>query len=148
MSAPENASHVDNDSKSDPESDAESDATSGAENASGAAAFRKCVLEQVAAIPTGRVMTYGEVALLAGRPGTARRVGGVLFGLSEREAETVPWHRVINAQGRLSTYKVGSGELQRALLEAEGVAFNASGRLELKRYGCLTDFPAANPVRP
>ncbi len=119
MSAPENASHVDNT----------------AENGSNTAAFRRRVLEQVAAIPAGRVLTYGEVALLAGRPGTARQVGGVLFGLSEREAETVPWHRVINAQGRLSTYKVGSGELQRALLEAEGIVFDASGRLELKRYG-------------
>lgn len=123
MSAPNNASHVDNDSENDPA------------NGSETAAFRRRVLEQVAAIPAGRVMTYGEVALCAGRPGTARRVGGVLFGLSRAEAEVVPWHRVVNAQGRLSTYKVGSGELQRALLEAEGVVFTPSGRLELKRYG-------------
>lgn len=136
MSASKNASHVDNDSGTDPK------------NASATAAFRKCVLEQVAAIPAGRVLTYGEVALLAGRPGTARQVGGVLFGLSEGEAETVPWHRVINAQGRLSTYKVGSGELQRALLEAEGIVFDPSGRLELKRYGCLTDSSAATSARP
>lgn len=115
MSDPENASHVSN---------RPDDAT-----------FRKRVLEQVARIPAGRVMTYGEVALFVGRPGTARQVGGVLFGLSVWEAETVPWHRVVNAQGRLSTYKVGSGELQRALLEAEGVVFGASGRLDLKRYG-------------
>lgn len=116
MSAPKNASHVGN-------------------GADGAAAFRRRVLEQVAAIPKGWVMTYGEVARHVGRPGTARQVGGVLFGLSQSEADLVPWHRVVNAQGRLSTYKVGSGELQRALLEAEGVVFDASGRLELKRYG-------------
>ncbi len=132
MSAPENASHVDNASK----------------NGSNTAAFRQQVLEQVVAIPAGRVLTYGEVALLAGRPGAARQVGGVLFGLSEREAESVPWHRVINAQGKLSTYKVGSGELQRALLEAEGVELDASGRLELKRYGCLTDLSGATSARP
>ena len=132
MSAPENASHVGNTAKNVPSK----------------AAFRSKVLEQVAAIPAGRVLTYGEVALLAGRPGSARQVGGVLFGLSEWEAETFPWHRVVNAQGRLSTYKVGSGELQRALLEAEGVVFDPSGRLELKRYGCLTDLPAATSARP
>ena len=132
MSAPENASHVDN----------------APENGSNTAAFRRQILEQIAAIPAGRVLTYGEVALLAGRPGTARQVGGVLFGLSEGEAETFPWHRVVNAQGRLSTYKVGSGELQRALLEAEGVVFDASGRLELKRYGGLTDWSAATPATP
>lgn len=132
MSASENASHVEN----------------AAENVSSTAAFRSKVLEQVAAIPAGRVMTYGEVALLAGRPGAARQVGGVLLGLNEREAETLPWHRVVNAQGRLSTYKVGSGELQRALLEAEGIVFDGSGRLDLRRYGCLTDFPAATSARP
>lgn len=123
MSAPKNASYVDNDPCNNPRDGSET------------VTFRRLVLEQVAAIPTGRVMTYGEVALLVGRPGTARQVGGVLFGLSEREAETVPWHRVVNAQGRLSTYKVGSGELQRALLEAEGVTFDASSRLEFKLYG-------------
>ena len=136
MSASKNASHVDNGSGTDPE------------NVLNTAAFRRKVLEHVAAIPAGRVLTYGEVALLAGRPGAARQVGGVLFSLSEPEAETVPWHRVINAQGRLSTYKVGSGELQRALLEAEGIVFDPSGRLELKRYGCITDSSAATPARP
>lgn len=140
MSAPKNASYVDNDPGSDPDRDSD--------NRSETVTFRRLVLEQVAAVPAGRVMTYGEVALLAGRPGTARQVGGVLFGLSEREAETVPWHRVVNAQGRLSTYKVGSGELQRALLEAEGVVFDASGRLELRRYGYLTDLSAATPATP
>ena len=121
MSASKNASHVDNDYGTDPE------------NASATAAFRTCVLEQVAAIPAGRVLTYGEVALLAGRPGTGRQVGGVLFGLSEREAETFPWHRVINAQGAVSTDKLGFGDIQRGLLVAEGVTFDKAGRCDLKR---------------
>jgi methylated-DNA-protein-cysteine methyltransferase-like protein len=96
--------------------------------------FRRCVLALVAQVPPGRVVTYGQVALAAGRPGAARQVGGVLRGLSPLEAEAVPWQRVVNAQGGLSTYKVGTGELQRALLEAEGVRFDAAGRLDLARY--------------
>lgn len=96
--------------------------------------FRRRVLELVAEIPTGKVATYGQIALLAGRPNAARQVGGVLHGLSSAEAEQVPWHRVINAHGGISTYKVGAGELQRALLDAEEVLFDAQGRCDLLRY--------------
>lgn len=96
--------------------------------------FRRRVLELVAEIPQGCVATYGQIALLAGRPNAARQVGGVLHGLSSAEAEQVPWHRVINARGGISTYKVGAGELQRALLDAEEVLFDAQGRCDLLRY--------------
>ena len=96
------------------------------------AQFRQAVLGWVARIPEGRVATYGQIALLAGRPRAARLVGATLHGLSTAEAERLPWYRVINAQGSISTYKVGSGELQRALLESEGVHFDAEGRCPLK----------------
>lgn len=96
--------------------------------------FRQRVLALVAEVPPGRVVTYGQVALAAGHPGAARQVGGVLRGLSRPEADALPWQRVVNAQGGLSTYKVGTGELQRALLEAEGIAFSAEGRCDLARY--------------
>ncbi|ADI15512.1 MGMT family protein [Truepera radiovictrix] len=99
-----------------------------------AASFRQRVLALVAQVPAGCVVTYSQVALAAGHPGAARQVGGVLRGLSPREAAVVPWQRVVNARGGLSTYKVGAGELQRALLEAEGVRFDAAGRLDLARY--------------
>ena len=75
-------------------------------------------------------MTYGQLALLAGSPGAARQAGTVLGGLGGTETD-LPWQRVVNAQGRISTGKVGLGELQQALLEAEGVQFNDSGRLDL-----------------
>lgn len=94
--------------------------------------FRQRVLRLVAEIPPGRIATYGQIALLAGHPRAARQVGTVLRGLSTADAERLPWYRVINAQGGISTYKVGSGELQRALLEAEGVRFDASGHCDLK----------------
>jgi methylated-DNA-protein-cysteine methyltransferase-like protein len=94
--------------------------------------FRTLVLEHVQAIPEGQVATYGQIALLAGSPRAARQVGMVLRGL--KDADSVPWHRVVNSTGGISTYKIGYGELQRALLEAEGVLFNAEGRLDLRRY--------------
>lgn len=94
--------------------------------------FRERVLELVKAIPKGKVATYGQIAALAGAPQAARQVGGVLNGL--REAEDVPWQRVINASGGLSTYKIGYGELQKALLAAEGVSVSADNTVDLSRY--------------
>jgi methylated-DNA-protein-cysteine methyltransferase-like protein len=96
------------------------------------AGFKERVIEIVAAVPEGLVVTYGQVALLAGAPRAARQVGGVLNGL--RDPEDLPWQRVINAEGRLSTYKIGAGELQRALLEAESVVFDGEGRVDLARF--------------
>jgi methylated-DNA-protein-cysteine methyltransferase related protein len=99
--------------------------------------FRTLVLEFVRAIPHGKVATYGQIALLAGSPRAARQVGMVLRGLKNtdpKETTSVPWHRVINAKGSISTYKIGYGELQRALLESEGVKVNAEGHVDLKHY--------------
>jgi methylated-DNA-protein-cysteine methyltransferase related protein len=97
--------------------------------------FRSRVLALVAQIPAGRVMTYGQVALWAGFPGHARQVGQVLFGISDHESlEHIPWQRVVNAQGMLSTVKIGVGDLQRRLLEAEGVLFKTNEKLNLKQY--------------
>ncbi|KEF34870.1 cysteine methyltransferase [Deinococcus sp. RL] len=100
------------------------------------APFREQVLALVARIPPGRVMTYGQLALLAGRPGPggARLAGFVLGSLAGGAPEGgLPWHRVINAQGRVSTHKLGFGDLQERLLEAEGVTFEA-GRCDLARW--------------
>lgn len=98
-----------------------------------AATFRERVLAVVKSIPAGRVTNYGTVALLAGRPRAARQVGGILYGLRESEHD-VPWQRVVNVSGGISTYKVGTGELQVALLEAEGVILE-DGKIDLKRFG-------------
>lgn len=93
--------------------------------------FRRRVLDVVRVVPPGRVVTYGQVALLAGSPRAARQVAAALR--SAPEGSELPWHRVINAAGGLSTYKVGIGEWQRALLEAEGVEVT-DGRVDLRRY--------------
>lgn len=88
----------------------------------------------VSQIPPGQVATYGQVALLAGLPGQARLVGYALYRVAP-EAD-VPWQRVINAKGEVSTSprRLGSDYLQRHLLEAEGVEFDARGRVNLRRY--------------
>lgn len=110
-----------------------------------AAGFRERVLAVVRSIPAGRVATYGQVALLAGAPRAARQVGGVLHrsGSDER----LPWHRVVNASGGISTHKVGAGTLQEALLRAEGVAVGPDG-IDLKRYRWRSEDEAVvNPAR-
>jgi methylated-DNA-protein-cysteine methyltransferase related protein len=87
----------------------------------------------VAKIPRGRVATYGQIAELADLEGHARQVGYALHNLPE--GSRIPWHRVINAEGEVSPRTGGdSHELQRLLLKAEGVAFDARGRVDLKRF--------------
>jgi len=84
-------------------------------------------------VPRGRVATYGQIAEIAGLEGHARQVGYALHNLPEKS--NVPWHRVVNAKGEISVRTGGdSHELQRHLLEAEGVEFDARGRMDLKRY--------------
>jgi methylated-DNA-protein-cysteine methyltransferase-like protein len=85
-------------------------------------------------IPRGRVATYGQVARLAGLPGRARQVGYALHAL--RSGTALPWHRVVNALGKVSRRARSGNEItQRLLLEREGVRFDAGGRLSLKRVG-------------
>ncbi len=83
-------------------------------------------------IPRGRVATYGQVASLAGLTGHARQVGYALNALPD--GTVVPWHRVVNAAGRISTRATPGGELvQQILLEKEGVRLDARGRIPLER---------------
>ncbi|MCC7162819.1 MAG: MGMT family protein [Anaerolineae bacterium] len=92
--------------------------------------FQERVLDIVRAIPRGKVLSYGQVAMLAGAPRGARQVGRILYA----RGRTVPWQRVINRFGGISTYKVGTGAEQRALLEKEGVAFTKDGVVDLKKH--------------
>lgn len=84
-------------------------------------------------IPRGAVATYGQVAGLAGLPGQPRQVGYALHALTQ--GSDVPWQRVINAKGEVSARSTpGVERLQRAVLESEGVLFDARGRVDLGRY--------------
>jgi len=82
-------------------------------------------------VPPGRVVTYGDVAAYAGWRGRARRVGYALHALGD---DAVPWWRVINARGEISARGGRADARQRALLEGEGVRFDAGGRVDLARY--------------
>ena len=83
-------------------------------------------------IPRGRVATYGQIAELAGLEGHARQVGYALHNLPENS--DVPWHRVVNVRGEISPRSAGdSHELQVLLLNAEGIAIDARGRIDLSR---------------
>lgn len=86
------------------------------------------ILAVVDSIPRGRVATYGDVAREAGLPRRARLVGRVLARLPR--GNRLPWHRVVNAAGRLSPRAGGTAE-QRRRLVLEGVALSAAGRVDL-----------------
>ena len=84
------------------------------------------------AIPRGRVSTYGSVAAAAGLANGARQVVRILH--SSAEGEALPWHRILRKDGSIALPPGGGFELQKALLEAEGVEVSAEGRIELARF--------------
>ncbi len=93
--------------------------------------FRQRVFQIIAAIPAGRITTYGEVARLAGSPRAARQVGGILSRLPP--GSRLPWHRVLNRHGGISL--PGEDFLrQKTALEAEGIEINNQGTVDLERY--------------
>lgn len=83
-------------------------------------------------IPPGKVATYGQIALMAGHLNGARQVAWVLHSSSEKDG--LPWHRVINSKGGISLRPGDGFEIQKQLLEKEGVVFNEKDRVDLKRF--------------
>ena len=95
---------------------------------------RQRIWQVIAAIPEGRVSSYGQVARLAGLGRGARQVGAALRNLPS--GTRIPWHRVINSQGKISLPPGSRGHaLQRDRLEAEGVVFNDRGKVDLRTFG-------------
>jgi len=93
----------------------------------------KQIHEIIRLIPSGKVATYGQISEIVGAC-TARMVG---YAASSIPLDSdIPWQRVINFKGRISLRSCGSdGELvQQKLLEAEGVKFDQSGRIDLEQY--------------
>ncbi len=94
------------------------------------------IYDVVKSIPKGRVATYGQVACLAGNPRWARVVGYALH--NNPDPSTIPCHRVVNREGKTAeAFVFGGGNVQRQLLEAEGVGFEADGKIDLKKYGIM-----------
>ena len=94
--------------------------------------FEQKVFLVIASIPTGRVATYGQIAALSGLPGRARLVGRVLSQLPDDTL--LPWHRVVNATGKISLPKWNNGhQVQKRRLQCEGVEI-VNDRIKLKDY--------------
>jgi methylated-DNA-protein-cysteine methyltransferase-like protein len=94
--------------------------------------FYQRVIDAIRKIPEGQVTTYGEIAKLAGNPHSARQVAYILHSSSSKE--NLPWHRVINSKGCIALKHKHGYELQRQLLEQEGVVFEEHGCIDLERY--------------
>jgi methylated-DNA-protein-cysteine methyltransferase-like protein len=91
------------------------------------------IYEVARLIPSGRVATYGQIAAIVGSC-TPRMVGYAMAAVAPESG--VPWHRVINSRGRISLPPEGDGyQVQKALLESEGVRFDDSGRADLEKFG-------------
>jgi methylated-DNA-protein-cysteine methyltransferase-like protein len=91
------------------------------------------IVAVLTSIPHGRVASYGLVARLAGFPNGARQVVRVLHARSDKDR--LPWHRVLRADGSIALPPGDGFELQRALLEAEGVEVSPRGTVDLVRFG-------------
>jgi methylated-DNA-protein-cysteine methyltransferase-like protein len=95
--------------------------------------WHKNVWKVVSEIPSGHVLTYGEVARLAGMPRAARRVSRALRRAPR--AMALPWHRVINAQGKISFPEDSDAwRRQKDMLESEGIVF-LNGKIDLDHFG-------------
>jgi methylated-DNA-protein-cysteine methyltransferase-like protein len=95
--------------------------------------FTKKVMQQIHRIPKGKVATYKQIATLAGKPQGSRGVSWILHSCST--TYKLPWHRVLNSQGRISFDRKSSNfRQQKKRLEAEGVSITADGELDLTRF--------------
>ena len=94
--------------------------------------FTAEVVRVLKEIPESYVVTYGQVARMAGSPRAARQVVRILHTMSEKHG--LPWHRVVNARGEIAITDVESKNLQRMLLESEDVVFLADGRVDLSVF--------------
>ena len=94
--------------------------------------FSDRVKQLIAAIPSGKVATYGQIAACAGNHRASRQVAWLLHSSSRKDK--LPWHRVINSRGGISLPIGGGFEQQRMLLDAEGIAVDQKGRVDLKKH--------------
>lgn len=91
------------------------------------------IYEVVKTIPKGKVATYGQVAMLAGNPRWSRVVGYALH--VNPEPGVIPCHRVVNRFGETSkAFAFGGEDMQRKLLEEEGIVFGKDGKVDLSKY--------------
>lgn len=102
--------------------------------------FKEKVIAIVKSVPSGKVVSYGQVGLYAGLPRAARQVGWILNGMEGKV--DLPWWRVVNNKGYLSIRgtQYNDKELQKKLLEAEGVVFSDEFTLPMETYRYVASF--------
>ncbi len=94
--------------------------------------FTQAVLEIIQKIPEGKVMTYGQIATLAGQKRGARQVVRILHSMSR--LHDLPWHRVVNKSGCIGIPEKEGYLLQKALLQSEGITFSSEDLIDLKQF--------------
>ncbi|MFX1284206.1 MAG: MGMT family protein [Promethearchaeota archaeon] len=94
--------------------------------------FSQRVKDIIKKIPTGKVATYGQIATYAGNPRASRQVAWILHSSSQKD--NLPWHRVINSKGRISLPHNGGYEIQKELLEKEGIVFSVNDKIDFNLY--------------
>ncbi|RSD25424.1 MGMT family protein [Mesobacillus subterraneus] len=94
--------------------------------------FTEIVINIIQNIPKGKVMTYGQIASVAGSPRGARQVVRILHSMSDQYS--LPWHRVINSKGELGFKDEEMFQTQKVMLEAEGIEFMNDKAISLQRY--------------
>ncbi len=96
--------------------------------------MKERVYEFLKTVPRGKVTTYGQIAVFLGNRNLARAVGNMLH--SNPDPAHIPCHRVVNSRGQVAAnFAFGGAVAQRALLEKEGIVFEANGCIDLKKYG-------------
>jgi methylated-DNA-protein-cysteine methyltransferase-like protein len=94
--------------------------------------FSERVRKVIKQIPAGKVATYGQIAFIAGNPRGARQVSWILHSCSKKD--NLPWYRIINSKGRISLAINQGYNIQKALLEKEGIVFEEDGSINLNLY--------------
>ncbi len=94
--------------------------------------FTQEVIKIIKNIPLGKVLTYGKIAKLAGNPRAARQVSWLLH--SSTKKYNLPWHRVINSQGKIALKSQNGKDYQKILLEKEGIELTKNNKIDLKKY--------------
>jgi len=94
--------------------------------------FTEKVIAIINAIPEGKVMTYGQIAAVAGSPRAARQVVRILHSMSDKDR--LAWHRVVNAQGKIVLQDEEGRFKQILYLSSEQVEVDDNGQLDLAKY--------------
>ncbi|WP_071620237.1 MGMT family protein [Rossellomorea aquimaris] len=94
--------------------------------------FTEKAIAIIKSIPFGKVMTYGQIAAYAGSPRGARQVVRILHSMSSKH--DLPWHRVVNSEGKIGFKDEGQYNHQQHLLLSEGVLLNEKGKIDLELY--------------